>query len=96
MLSGEAIMMIPEEIESMFTVLNEIRNCTKRVFNTVEAANYLGMSEEWLKKCRRTGGINGEHVPKFVKLKRSVKYLKEDLDEYLNSLNKYEHLAQVV
>lgn len=88
--------MIPEEIESLFTVLNEIKNCTKRVFNTAEAAIYLDMSEEWLKKCRKTGAIKGSSVPKFIKLKRSVKYLREDLDNYLDSLKKYEHISQEV
>lgn len=67
----------------------------KQVYDTCEAAAYLGMSEEWLKKARKTGRLsNGCGLPVFIKIGRSVKYLKSDLDDYLDSQPKLEHLAQ--
>jgi len=67
----------------------------KRVFDTVEAAEYLDMGAEWLKKTRRTGVINGTTPsPTYIKVGSSVKYLKDDLDKFLNCLPKYQHSAQ--
>jgi len=67
----------------------------KPTMDTNEAADYLGVSDEWLKKARQTGCINGHPVPMFIKIGRKVKYLKHDLDSYLDSLKKHEHLGQV-
>lgn len=70
---------------------------TKPVLDTREAAAYLGMSEEWLKKARKTGVLSdGGELPVFIKVGRSVKYLRSDLDRFLSSRPKYEHLSQSV
>ncbi len=66
------------------------------VLDTSEAATYLGMSEEWLKKVRKTGIISdGGDPPKFIKIGKPVKYLKTDLDHFLATRPKYKHLAEV-
>jgi predicted DNA-binding transcriptional regulator AlpA len=66
----------------------------KPVLDTSEAAVYLGMSEEWLKKVRKTGIVtHGGDLPKFIRIGRSVRYLKSDLDRFLDSRTKYNHLA---
>lgn len=64
------------------------------VLDTSAAAAYIGMSEEWLKKARITGSLSdGRELPVFIKIGRSVKYLKADLDIFLHNRPKYEHLA---
>ena len=67
---------------------------TKRVYSTSEAAAYLGMSEEWLKKARKTGSLSScDDLPVFIKIGSSVKYLKTDLDNFLNGKPKFDHTA---
>ena len=42
-----------------------------------EAAIYIGMSESWLRQSRVTGNPD---APPFLKIGRSVRYLRSDLD----------------
>ena len=56
----------------------------KRAFTTAEASQYIAMSESFLRQAR----IDGEREnrtpgPPFVKIGRSVRYLKQDLDDWL-------------
>ena len=79
-------------------ILNTLKqNSTNEASPTLDtsaAAAYIGMSEEWLKKARITGApSDGSTLPVFIKIGRSVKYLKPDLDIFLNNRPKYEHLA---
>jgi len=81
----------------IYELINDAANDynDKRVLDTVEAADYLNMGIEWLKKTRRTGIINGTiPAPTYIKVGSSVKYLKDDLDKFLNGLTKYQHSAQ--
>ena len=67
----------------------------KRGFNTVEAAYYIGMSEEYLRKARVTGpSSNGAPAPRFIKLGRCVRYLQDDLDAFLDNQIKCLTLAE--
>ena len=51
---------------------------------TAEAAAYVSMSESWLRQRRMTGPLNDQRpAPPFVRLGRSVRYLKSDLDQWL-------------
>ena len=50
------------------------------VFNTVEAAEYVGLSPATLATRRSRGGS-----PTYTKLGRSVRYLRSDLDSYLRA-----------
>ena len=45
-----------------------------------EAAIYIGMSESWLRQSRVTGNPD---APPFLKIGRSVRYLRADLDIWL-------------
>lgn len=50
--------------------------------NTAEAARYTGLAESTLKQWRCKGG---DHAIPFLKVGRSVRYLRSDLDAYLYS-----------
>jgi hypothetical protein len=65
----------------------------KRSFDTHEAAIYLKESESALRKKRMRGTLAGEPPnPKFIKTgKRSVRYLREDLNAYLDQFLKHDH-----
>ena len=51
-------------------------------YNDEQAAYYLGISKSTLAKFRMTKNGNG---PAYLKLGRSVRYLKEDLDAWLTA-----------
>ncbi|MCL9688996.1 helix-turn-helix domain-containing protein [Legionella sp. EUR-108] len=61
----------------------------KRVFKEVEAANYICMSRSFLSQDRVNGTLkNRTPGPKFIKIGRSIRYLKEDLDIWLDEQRK--------
>ncbi len=67
----------------------------KRCLNTIEAAAYIGLSGEFLRKARVNGpSNNGTPAPQFIKLGRCVRYLIEDLDQYLDRQTKLICLAE--
>lgn len=45
-----------------------------------EAAQYIRMSESWLRQSRVSGNPD---APPFVKIGRAVRYLRDDLDRWL-------------
>ncbi|MDO8954609.1 MAG: DNA-binding protein [Gammaproteobacteria bacterium] len=68
----------------------------KIVFTEKEAAAYIGMSMSFLRKARMNGSRpGGVTAPRFYKIgKKSVRYLRSELDRYLYSFQQYDHLAQ--
>lgn len=57
----------------------------KRVLKEVEAANYICMSRSFLSQDRVNGTLkNRTPGPKFIKIGRAIRYLKEDLDIWLD------------
>lgn len=61
----------------------------KRVFKEAEAANYICMSRSFLSQDRVNGTLkNRTPGPKFIKIGRSIRYLKEDLDIWLDQQRK--------
>lgn len=56
----------------------------KRCLTEKEAAHYVGMSVAFLRKDRIEGKI-GQRTPgpKYLKIGKSVRYLKEELDRWL-------------
>lgn len=58
----------------------------KNLLDTHQAAEYLGTTMNSLKQGRGTGLLWGLPAPKFVKLQRAVRYRKETLDAWLDSL----------
>lgn len=69
---------------------------TKRALSEIEASSYIGMSRSYLRQSRMDG-IRDKRTPAppFIKIGRSVRYLKEDLDAWLDSFFKAEHLGQL-
>ena len=56
-------------------------------FRDAEAANYIGMSESWLRQSRMRGNPD---APPYLKIGKSVRYLKADLDAWLDRLRHVE------
>lgn len=54
----------------------------QRAFPEKQAAEYVGFSVYFLRECR-IGRLGPG--PRFIKIGRSVRYLKEDLDAWLDS-----------
>lgn len=68
---------------------------SKKVLSEIETAEYIGMSRSFLRQSRMEGNrASRTPAPPFVKIGRSVRYIKDDLDNWLNSLQKLEHLSQ--
>ena len=54
-------------------------------FTEKQAARYIGMSKYFLQRDRCCG-VTGRRTPgpAFIKMGRSVRYLKDDLDQWIN------------
>lgn len=62
----------------------------KRVFKEAEAANYICMSRSFLSQDRVNGTLaNRTPGPKYIKIGRSIRYLKDDLDSWLEQHRKF-------
>jgi predicted DNA-binding transcriptional regulator AlpA len=60
------------------------QSMTKFTLTEKEAAEYIGMSRSFLRKDRMDGiRVNRTPGPQYLKMGRSVRYLKEDLDTWL-------------
>ncbi len=67
----------------------------KRVFSEIETAEYIGMSRSFLRQSRMEGNRqNRTPAPPFIKIGRAVRYLKEDLDNWLDSFYRFENTSQ--
>ena len=67
-----------------------------RALTEREAGAYIGMSRSFLAQSRMDGKRdNRTSAPPFIKIGRSVRYLREDLDVWLNSFSKLEHLGEL-
>ncbi len=68
-----------------------------RALTEIQAAKYIGMSRSYLAQSRMEGNRdNRTPAPPFIKIGRSVRYLREDLDLWLDQFCKLEHLGQAV
>ena len=68
----------------------------KRALTEQETAQYIGMSRSFLRQSRMEGSRdNRTPAPPFIKIGRAVRYLRDDLDNWLNSFNRLEHLGQL-
>ena len=57
---------------------------TTKAISEKEAAKYIGMSESFLRHSRMNSYREGRTPgPPYVKIARSVRYLTEDLDQWL-------------
>jgi predicted DNA-binding transcriptional regulator AlpA len=67
----------------------------KRAYTEQETAAYIGMSRSFLRQSRMEGHRKNRTIaPPFIKIGRAVRYLKEDLDQWLESHTKLDHLSQ--
>ena len=66
-----------------------------KVFTEREAASYIGMSRSFLAQSRMDGKReNRTSAPPFIKIGRSVRYLVEDLDQWLSQFQRLEHIGR--
>jgi len=65
---------------------NQPDRLTKRGYNEHETAAYIGMSVSFLRLSRMDGDrANRTPGPNFIKIGKAVRYLKEDLDAWLEA-----------
>jgi len=58
----------------------------KRGYSETEAACYIGMSRSFLRQDRMDGPRAGRTTgPQYIRIGRSIRYLKEDLDAWLEA-----------
>ncbi len=66
----------------------------KRALSEQETSEYIGMSRSFLRQSRMEGNReNRTPAPPFIKIGRSVRYLKEDLDLWLDTFCKMNHIV---
>ena len=71
------------------------QNIQSRVFSEIETAEYIGMSRSFLRQSRMDGNReNRTPAPPFIKIGRAVRYLREDLDNWLDSFMRLQHIGQ--
>ncbi|WP_281544755.1 helix-turn-helix domain-containing protein [Grimontia sp. SpTr1] len=71
-----------------------LENNKKRAYTEQETSAYIGMSRSFLRQSRMEGHRqNRTEAPPFIKIGRAVRYLKEDLDQWLDSHRKQTHLV---
>ena len=76
--------------------MKDTMTVVKRALTEIETAEYIGMSRSFLRQSRMEGNRdNRTPAPPFIKIGRAVRYLIEDLDNWLNAFNRLEHLGQV-
>ncbi len=67
----------------------QARQCLVRAFTEYEAGRYIGQAPASLRQSRCHGEREGQApTPKHIKIGRSVRYLKEDLDSFLDGFVK--------
>ncbi|EKE70222.1 helix-turn-helix transcriptional regulator [Gallaecimonas xiamenensis] len=69
----------------------------QRALTEIEASQYIAMSRSYLRQARMEGNRkNRTPAPPFIKIGRAVRYLREDLDAWLDQFQRLEHLGQEV
>ena len=69
----------------------------QRALTEIEASHYIAMSRSYLRQARMEGNRkNRTPAPPFIKIGRAVRYLREDLDAWLDQFQRLEHLGQEV
>ena len=66
----------------------------KRALTELETSEYIGMSRSYLRQARMDGlREKRTSAPPFIKIGRSVRYLREDLDNWLNQFQRLERIG---
>ncbi len=73
----------------------DTENILPRSLTEIQTAAYIGMSRSYLRRARVYGNRDSSiPAPPFIKIGRSVRYLREDLDIWLDNQKKLEHLGE--
>lgn len=62
---------------------------------SLDSDRYLGFPPGTLKLARHTGTLYGQEPPSFLKIGRSVLYLRDDLDLWITQFKKYRTTAEL-
>jgi hypothetical protein len=54
-----------------------------------EAAEYIGMSAQYLRASRMRGATKCTSAPPFVRMGKAIRYLPRDLDDWLESRRQF-------
>lgn len=66
-----------------------------RALTEQQTSAYISMSRSYLRQARMDGQRdNRTPAPPFIKIGRSIRYLKDDLDLWLDERMKYNHLGE--
>jgi len=66
--------------------MTESIQATKRAMSEIEAARYISMSRSFLRQDRMNGiRHNRTPGPRYVRIGRRIRYLKDDLDAWLEA-----------
>ena len=67
----------------------------KQSYTETEAADYINMSRSFLRHARIDGNReNRTPAPKFIKIGRSIRYMRQDLDDYLDQFPRLNHIYE--
>lgn len=68
----------------------------QRALSEIQASEYISMSRSFLRQSRMDGNRdNRTPAPPFIKIGRAVRYLREDLDSWLDQFRKLQHLGEL-
>jgi predicted DNA-binding transcriptional regulator AlpA len=72
--------------------MNSFNHIPVRAFTEKEAAAYIAMSRSFLAQSRMEGQRkNRTPAPPYIKIGRSIRYLRDDLDTWLSNIKKMNH-----
>jgi hypothetical protein len=73
-----------EQTRSESTPSRLARRSAKRGYTEAQAAEYIGMSRSFLRQARMNGDLdNRTPGPPYIRIGRSIRYLLDDLDAWL-------------
>ncbi len=76
--------------------MNQENSSMKKMFTEKESAEYICMSCSYLRHARINGQReNSTPAPKFIKIGRSIRYPKEELDAFLAQFPRKSHVYDV-
>ena len=69
----------------------------KRLMTEQETSEYICMSRSFLRQSRMEGHReNRTPAPPFIKIGRSIRYMREDLDAWLDSFQRHNSLMEAI
>jgi len=85
------------QLQEQAIMAPQTNQTNSRALTEIETSQYISMSRSFLRQARMDGNRdNRTPAPPFIKIGRSVRYLKEDLDQWLDSFLRLQHLGEAV